>query len=100
MSGSPRPGFPMEGIATSTAAAFEEGGGAGGEDVYHFFNATVNVYTDSTVTSGVVQSQLAEQSTETVRVRNGLNDAIAIGDRIVVMLGADGLGVLLVKLCV
>lgn len=96
----PKPGFPMEAVATSTAAAYEAGVGTGGEDRFHFFNARPFITTESTVASGVVQSELRDTTdAEEFRVRNVLDEDILVGDRVVFMLGADGLGVLLVKLC-
>ncbi|QEF98144.1 hypothetical protein Mal15_21920 [Stieleria maiorica] len=96
----PRPGFAFEAIATSTALAFEEGAGPDGEDKFYFFNAKPIEYTESNVSAGVVQWQYGEQSTaDPVRTRNAINNNIVVGDRLVIMLGADGLGIVLVKLC-
>lgn len=96
----PRPGFPFEAIATSAASAFEEAVGPGGEDKFHFFDAEPIEYTESNVSVGVVQWQYGEPSTgNTVRCRNGINTGISIGDRLVIMLDANGLGIVLVLLC-
>ena len=96
----PMPGFPFEAIATSTALAFEAGAGPGGEDKFYFFDAEPIEYTESNVSAGVVQWQYGEPSTgNSVRVRNAINQDIVVGDRVVIMLDANGLGVLLVLLC-
>ncbi|QDV85001.1 hypothetical protein [Stieleria sp.] len=99
MSG-PRPGFPFEAIATSGASKFEEAVGPAGEDKFHFFNAVPIEFTESNVSAGVVQWQYGKQSTgDAIRTRNAINVDIQPTDRIVMMLDANGLGVVLVLLC-
>lgn len=96
---SPSPGFVMEGVATSGCDGRVDGVPPSDADTFYFFDFAPFEMLTSTGADGSVDSQLMQPVAETIRCRNSFSDAVSIGDRMTIIIGADGLGVILVFQC-
>lgn len=95
----PRPGFPINVISATSATGKQVGAGTGGTDIVHLFKANVIEYAAD---PSDADQNLAETRTDAdlqINVRNHFLDGMTIGEKLVVMLGPDGIGVILVWEC-